>query len=282
MTAPSTSDRGRFTALAAAAADPGDPHGDDLQLAHRMADLADEISLQHRDWPRVRWKWDGSPVTEADLAIDTAFHQLLQAERPDDGVLTEERPERPGRNRRRWVIDPLDGTSLYAYGEDGWGTLIALEEDGELVLGLAHFPADDRRYWSTSGCGAHRAIFHRDALDLAQVRTSDVSELSRARATAWQRDDLPAVRRLRSATRWQRPDQYFLMRLLDGDLEVLYSTGGAIWDHAAGVALVTEAGGRFQDHQGGRRYDRRGGLYTNGPLLDPVVALLAGPDRRTD
>lgn len=267
----------RFSPLAAASPDPADPHGDDLALAHRLADVADEISLRHRDWPRVRWKWDGSPVTEADLAIDEAIHEMLRAERPDDGVLTEERPERPGRTGRRWVVDPLDGTSLYAYGEDGWGTLIALEEDGALVLGLAHFPAEDRRYWSTAGHGTHRARLAGAGLEVVPSRTSTVDDLAHARATAWQREDLPGARRLRAATRWQPPDQYFLSRLLDGELDVLYSTGGAVWDHAAAVALITEAGGRFQDHQGGRRYDRRGGLYTNGHLLDPVADLLAGP-----
>ena len=68
------------------------------------------------------------------------------------------------------------------------------------------------------------------------------------------------------------------MRLLDGELDVLYSTCGAFWDHAAGVAILTVAGGSFRDHHGGRRIDLRGGIYTNGPL-EPVVLDLLGISR---
>lgn len=265
----------QFTALTAAI-DGDHPLDEDLRLAHRLADAAGEIALRHRYRPRTRWKYDGSPVTEADLEVDDHLHTVLAAERPDDGVLTEERPEVAGTNGRRWIIDPIDGTSLYAYGDPGWGTLLALEDDGQLVLGLAHFPADRRRYWARRGGGAHRAIADRDRLVQSPARVSAVDDLAEARVTAWQRADVPGARRLRSVARWQRPDQFFLMKLLDGDLDVLYSTGGEIWDHAASVALLTEAGGRFRDHDGGRRIDRRGGIYTNGALEDAVVDLLAG------
>ena len=251
---------------------------DDVALAHRLADLAGEIALRHRHRPRTRWKWDGSPITEADLEIDQAIHAVLASERPDDGILTEERTERGGTSGRRWIIDPLDGTSLYAYGDDGWGTLIALQVGDELPLGLVHYPADGRRYWAATGAGAHRAVVDSSGPTVTPIAVSPISDLASARATAWQREDLPGARLLRSATRWQVPDQYFLMRLLDGDLDVLYSTGGEIWDHAAGVAVLTGAGGSFCDHQGGRRIDRRGGIYTNGPLERPVLDLL-GVDR---
>jgi histidinol-phosphatase len=266
----------RFTGLAGMT--PDGPWSDDLALAHRIADIAGEIALRHRHHPRTRWKWDGSPVTEADLEIDQAIHELLRAERPDDGVLTEERSERPGSSGRRWIIDPLDGTSLYAYGDPGWGTLIAVQDHDDLVLGLAHYPVDRRRYWAASGAGAHRAVVdvNVDGPTVTPVVVSDVENLSEARATAWQREDLPGARRLRAATRWQVPDQYFLSKLLDGDLDVLYSTGGEIWDHAAGVAILTEAGGSYRDHHGGRRIDRRGGIYTNGLLEAAVVGLLGG------
>jgi len=266
-----------LTGLAATPID-GHPLADDMQLAHRLADQAGEIALRHHHAPRVSWKWDGSPVTQADLEIDAAFHRVLRAERPDDGVLTEERPEHPGTNGRRWIIDPLDGTSLYADGEDGWATLIALEDRGRLVLGLVHHPAERLRYWAVLGGGAHRATIDDGHPVVSPVRVSTVSRLAEARATAWQHEHAPGARRLRAATRWQVPDQFFLRRLLDGDLDALYySTGGEIWDHAAAVAILREAGGRFQDHHGGQRIDRRGGIYTNGALHDVVVDLLASP-----
>lgn len=261
-----------FSELAALPPEDG-PHGEDVRLAHRIADIAGRIALAHQGAPGTRWKADGSPVTLADLEIDDAVHEVLRGERPDDGILSEEHPERPGTNGRRWIIDPLDGTSLYAYGDPGWATLIALEDHGDLVVGLASFPEERRRYW-TSATGTQRALAGRDGLTVAPARVSTVSDLSRARTTAWQRTDLPDVARLRSVTRWQRPDQFFLPRLLDGELDVLYSTGGEVWDHAASVALVVGAGGRFRDHEGGCRIDLRGGLYTNGVLEEAVLERL--------
>jgi histidinol-phosphatase len=99
-------------------------------------------------------KADGTHVTTADGDAEIAIRQALETARPDDGFLGEEIGSRPGRNGRRWIVDGIDGTSGFVAGLPNWGTLIALEQDGEITLGMISSPTQDKRWWAQSGCGA--------------------------------------------------------------------------------------------------------------------------------
>ncbi|CAN5817669.1 histidinol-phosphatase [soil metagenome] len=257
------------------------PEGDgswhaDLSLAHELADAARAV-IHDRDRSTARSKPDGTPVTDADLHADATIVALLRDRRPDDAILSEESgshgdPAAP----RRWIVDPLDGTHAFLTGQGGWGTLIALEVNSTLVLGLINHIADGRRYWATRGGGAWSAdLADGELAHQRPLQVSSVTDLKDARVTAWPPVDTPAVRRLRTVGTWIEPDSYFLRRLIEGEVDVLLTTGGQVWDHAAQVIVVEEAGGRFQDPEGGRRLDLKGGLYTNGHLHDAVVTFLA-------
>ena len=103
----------------------------DLDLALRLADAADAISLgrfRARDLV-VETKPDRTPVTEADRAVERELRAMLALERRPDAMLGEEAGE-TGSGRRRWMIDPIDGTRNYSRGVPVWATLIALEVDG--------------------------------------------------------------------------------------------------------------------------------------------------------
>ena len=102
----------------------------DLELARRMGAVADDVALHYfqSDY-QWGWKGDGSPVTEADLAVEEALLRMLAAERPDDHVLSEERGVIGGTGTRRWLLDPIDGTSYFLDGSSAWGSHIALEVD---------------------------------------------------------------------------------------------------------------------------------------------------------
>ena len=105
--------------------------GPDLVLALELADAADAISLgrfRAHDLV-VETKPDRTPVTEADRAVEETIRGRLDGERPGDAILGEEFGE-SGDARRRWIIDPIDGTRNYSRGVPVWATLIALEEDG--------------------------------------------------------------------------------------------------------------------------------------------------------
>ena len=99
-------------------------------------------------------KADGTHLTTADGDDKIVIRQALGTARPDDGFIGEEIGSRPSRNGRRWIVDGIDGTNGYISGLPNWGTLIALEQEGEIPLGIILSPAQDKRWWAQSGFGA--------------------------------------------------------------------------------------------------------------------------------
>ena len=120
--------------------------GDDLAFAVQMADTADRITMRHftGDALSHELKADGSPVSEAAREVEEALRRLVRAERPADAFLGEE-VGADGTARRRWIVDGIDGTVVYVHGGTGWGTEIALEVDGRVVVGVSTSPAMQRR-----------------------------------------------------------------------------------------------------------------------------------------
>ncbi len=126
----------------------------DLELALRLADAADALSLpSFRSGLAIETKPDLTPVTEADRAVETELRRILAVERPDDAILGEEEGAAGG-GARRWFVDPIDGTRNYSRGIPVWATLIALESDGVVQLGVVSAPALARRWWAERGAGA--------------------------------------------------------------------------------------------------------------------------------
>ena len=150
--------------------------GPDLRLALELADAADAISMRSfRTLLAVETKADLTPVTEADRAVESELRRLLADARPDDAVLGEEQGTTEGRNRRRWIIDPIDGTRNFTRGIPVWGTLIALEEDEEVRVGVASAPALMRRWWAERGGGA---FANGDRVQVSQVERIEEAVLS--------------------------------------------------------------------------------------------------------
>ena len=115
----------------------------DLTFALELADAADETTMPRfraRDLV-VETKPDLTPVTEADRAAENMLRARIEAEHPGDGVVGEEYGETAGSGGRRWILDPIDGTKSYVRGIPAWGTLIALEREGEIVVGVVSAPA---------------------------------------------------------------------------------------------------------------------------------------------
>ncbi|MGH9054636.1 MAG: inositol monophosphatase family protein, partial [Acidimicrobiales bacterium] len=129
---------------------------DDMALALALADRADELTLRafRRDDLVVETKPDLTPVTEADRAVEGALRGELARERPRDGVVGEEFGSSGEPGRRRWVIDPIDGTKNFVRRIPVWATLLALEVDGRMAVGVASAPALGRRWWAGRGRGA--------------------------------------------------------------------------------------------------------------------------------
>jgi histidinol-phosphatase len=253
-----------------------------MALALRLADEADAITRAAFTGAAVehRIKDDGSPVSDADLAVERRITEVLAEARPADGVLGEE-VGAIGSVGRRWILDGIDGTVLFVAGRPGWATEIALEVDGEVVLGVSTSPSVGRRWWGGRGAGAWCSadggepvpISVTATADLAGARYSAIPPLS-AMAPA----GLVLAERLGAASAgYAEPTEHGALFVADGRVEACLQTGGGPWDFAALAAIVTEAGGRFSDLAG--RVDIYGGgpvLFSNGRVHDAALAALAG------
>jgi len=214
--------------------------GPDLSLAHTLADAADAISLARFRAADlvVETKPDLTPVTEADRRVEATIRELLARERPGDGILGEEEGA-TGEARRRWIVDPIDGTRNYSRGIPVWATLIALEEDGELRLGLVSAPGLGRRWWAERGAGAFA--------NGQPLHVSHVARVEDAVLCFALEQELPPL-----AHRCWHPraygDFWAHMLVAEGAAEVAVDALGlAAWDTAPLGVILEEAGGRFDD-----------------------------------
>jgi histidinol-phosphatase len=241
--------------------------GPDLALALRLADAADAISsgrFRAHDL-RVETKPDLTPVTEADHAVEVEVRALLAAERPGDGVVGEELGATEG--RRRWIVDPIDGTRNYSRGVPVWATLVALEDDGVLQVGVVSAPALGRRWWAERGGGAFA--------DGEPVRVSGVERVEDAVLSFALEQDLPAL-----ARRCWHPrgygDFWAHMLVAEGAVDgAVDAVGVSLWDLAAVQVIVEEAGGRFSDFAGAARSDGGTAVSSNGLLHDELLRAVA-------
>jgi histidinol-phosphatase len=257
---------------------------DDLALALELADLADEITLgRFRAGDLVvDTKPDMTPVTEADRATEEALRARLAIVRPDDDVLGEEfGGADSGAAGRRWIIDPIDGTMGYVRGIPTWSTLLALEVDGAIELGVVSAPALKRRWWASRGGGA----WLDDGLPGTprRLQVSAVAELSDAQLIFQGLEDLDGVGRLDALVELGRRcwrtrafgDVWSYMLVAEGAADIGgLDAGVKIWDMAAPLVIVEEAGGRFTDFSGAARADGGSGLATNGLLHDQVLEII--------
>ena len=239
----------------------------DLELARRLADAADAISLpRFRTGLAIETKPDLTPVTEADRAVETGLRRVLGEERPDDAVLGEEHGT-AGSGARRWVLDPIDGTRNYARGIPVWATLIALEEDGVVQMGMVSAPALGHRWWAERGSGA----FANGEL----VHVSAVSRIEDAVLSFAIENDLPAV----AKRAWHARgfgDFWAYMLVAEGGVDgAVDAIGVNVWDLAAMQVIVEEAGGRFSDRHGASRIDGRSSVASNGLIHDELLAALS-------
>jgi histidinol-phosphatase len=245
---------------------------DDLALARHLAAIADVVSLHHAErGVRIDYKADGSYVTTADLAVDRAIREELAMLRPDDAVLTEEHGA-AGRasSNRRWLIDPLDGTSWFVDRTPHWGAHISLEIDGEIELAVISRPALGLSWFGSRGGGAFRS----DAPEVP-LRVTTTSSLREARISGYVSYWSDVVDDVQAVSTWVR-DPAPTLALLDGRIDAVVGDGGYAWDLAPSAVLVPEAGGVFADPYGGTRIDLQSSVSTNAALHDSIVRLVYG------
>ena len=249
---------------------------EDLALALKIADAADLITqsrYQSQDLV-ITTKPDNTPVTDADKATEMAIRAILTKERPDDGVLGEEFGESDNLGSRYWVIDPIDGTQNFMRSVPSWSTLIALIENGEVVVGVVSAPAVTRRWHASKGNGAY-VSFNGGAP--RKISVSKVAQIKDASVTY---SDFVGFGERKNAfmslidQSWRSRgfgDFWSHMLVAEGSADIAVEPQLAVWDMAALDIVVREAGGSFTSITGEPGPHHGSGLSTNGILLNQVV-----------
>jgi histidinol-phosphatase len=251
-----------------------------LAFALQLADEADAISLPaFLDGIDAQAKADGTPVTAADTAVERTIRERIASAFPDHGILGEEMGAEPGRGGARWIVDPIDGTVNFVRRIAVWATLIAVEQDGELVAAVVAAPALSQRWSAARGSGATTVHFGRERpIQVSDVRHLADAQVVHAGVGAMEREGLgPGLWQVLHQSKRDRGfgDALGYMLVAQGSADVMVETKVKLWDLAAPAMIITEAGGRFTDVAGSPRYAGPTALATNGHLHEELLQVLA-------
>ncbi|MBI1733831.1 MAG: inositol monophosphatase [Candidatus Rokubacteria bacterium] len=229
----------------------------------------------------------GSPtnlVTEMDARAERLVADRLRAAFPDDAMLGEEGGTRPGTSGRRWIVDPLDGTTNYAHGVPIFGVSIALEVGGRVVLGVVYDPNRDELFTAERGAGAwlgerRLKVSSTPTLNeslLASGFPYNVRETADNNAREFVAFTMrgQGVRRMGSAV-------IYLAYVAAGRLDGCWELRLGAWDVAAGALLIEEAGGRVTALDGGPLdLDAPAVVASNGRIHEEMLGVLKETRKR--
>lgn len=247
-----------------------------ISFVTQLARQAGQICLKDRATltsGNVMFKNPKDLVTETDRRVETFLLDALSHRYPDDGILGEETGATQGASARRWIIDPIDGTTSFVHNQPFYGISIALEAEGEIILGAVYAPVLDQMFYTEKGKGAF--------LNDTPIRVSDTKKLDQAvMATGFA--CLRAGRPDNNLTRFNRivPKLRDIRRYGSAALDLCYTACGRldgywemnlnIYDIAAGIIILKEAGGVVSDFSGENHFPENGIVSAN-PHLHPLL-----------
>jgi myo-inositol-1(or 4)-monophosphatase len=214
-------------------------------------------------------------VSDADRSSERLIVERILAARPDDAILGEEGGERPGTSGVRWVVDPLDGTTNYLYGQPGFCVSVGIEADGASVVGVVYDPSHDDLFVAARGRGATRngaPVRVTDKADLATALIGTGFNYGAQERAAQGRVIAHVLPRVRDIRR-RGAAALDLCWVACGRLDAYFERGLQAWDMAAGDLIVREAGGVTSTIEGGPAVP--GSMLAATPALEaPLRALL--------
>ena len=243
-----------------------------LDLAVGLARAAGDRTLR---WFRaadleVERKGDGTPVTAADRDAERFVREELAARCPGDGILGEEEAAVESSSGRRWIIDPIDGTKAFTCGVPLYSTLLALEDEHGIAVGVVHLPALGETVWAGRGLGCWS--------DRGPARVGGAASLQGAYVMSssfdsWEPEWVGAVAGAGAILRtWG--DGYGYALVATGRVAAMVDPIVEPYDVGPMPVLLAEAGGRFTDLSGAPTIEGGSGLGTNGLVHDDLLALL--------
>ena len=247
-----------------------------LEFSVEIARTAGDITLKYfRRQPETHKKTDGSFVTIADREAEAYLRQAILKRFPDDGVVGEEEEERSGSSGRRWIIDPIDGTFAYVHGVPLFGVLIGLEVEGDYSLGVINIPVLEEMVYAAKGVGCFSngtpaRVSATANLEDALLLCTDFPACDRygfgVAANAFQQ-------RAKTSRTWG--DCYGYVLVATGRADVMLDPVMNLWDCAALLPIMEEAGGTFTDWRGTRTAAAGNAVATNGVLFNEVMSVIS-------
>jgi histidinol phosphatase-like enzyme (inositol monophosphatase family) len=251
-----------------------------LTFARNIANEAGKFILPYYQSASlaVDRKRDSSPVTAADRGAEELIRAAIARDFPGDAVLGEEFGETAGTNGFRWILDPVDGTKSFIHGVPLFGTLIGLEFEKECVAGVCHMPALGETAWGGTGLGAW---WQPAGGEVRPARVSQVGDLKESlfcftTVQGFSRIGRPdAFETLIASTGLARGwgDCYGHMLVATGRAEIMVDPLMNIWDAAALIPIIEEAGGHFMDWQGTVTPSSGNGISVNALLREKVLQI---------
>lgn len=248
-----------------------------LDFAVEVAWRAGRVTLAHyQTGIAAVSKPDDSPVTLADREAERVARTLIEARFPHDGLVGEEGGEARAGAERRWIVDPIDGTRTFMRGVPLFGVLLALEEEGESVLGVMHFPALDETVYAARGHGCwwngRRALVSdTTTLGEAFIATTDAESIyAMDRGRGWD------MLRTRIAGWRTWGDCYGHALVATGRIDAMLDPVMSLWDAAALAPIIDEAGGVFSGWNGEPGHTAGSAIATNAALARDVRSILSG------
>lgn len=227
---------------------------------------------------QVSAKGPGDFVTRADRQAEATVREALLEARPTYGYLGEEEGERKGEDpTRRWIVDPLDGTTNFLHGLPHWAVSIALEHKGQVVAGVVHDPVKDETFFAERGEGA----WLNESRLRVSGRTRMIESVFATGIPFGVQRTLPDT--LRDLARLM-PECAGVRRMGSASLDLAYVAAGRFegywereckaWDVAAGLVIVTEAGGLVGPLREGGRPLEDGVVAANAAVFDRFAQVI--------
>lgn len=216
-------------------------------LANSLADEAGEIVRQYFRTPfDVETKSDDSPVTIADRSVELRMREIIERERPDDGIFGEEFGIKESKNGLTWVLDPIDGTKSFMIGRPTFGTLIALCEDDKPVLGIIDQAISKERWVGADG----QTTFNGKPVSTRPCKTVKDSRIC-STTPAMFSETGPVYEAFETGCKvvWGG-DCYMYGLIASGHMDIAIEASLSPYDFAALVPVVENAGGIITDWDG--------------------------------
>jgi myo-inositol-1(or 4)-monophosphatase len=224
---------------------------------------------------QVSKKGPADYVSAADIKAEQVIFEALSAARPGYGFLGEERGLIPGTDKTHtWIVDPLDGTTNFLHAIPHYAVTVALERDGQIVAGVTFNPANGELYWTEKGRGAFlndkrlRVAARRDLAE--SVLATGIPFLGRGGHATFLKELHQIAQRVSGVRRFGSA-ALDLAYVAAGRFDGYWERGLGKWDVAAGLLLVTEAGGVVSDADGGSDTLESGGICASNAELHPQI-----------